>query len=426
MDTLSVGHYDSHISTTSVGAYLRQANTGMNLPGDFRQRFRTDTYHSDLKFPPPKAETLQYYWQAPAQLAGTSVQALQNFLHAAGFLASIKNEGLFDYQTQAAVRLFQAYQRIVSGDTDMDIDGMVGPHTQASMDIWKQHAPSNAWTTPSPTDRGKALLELMKQWKANCQQHPPAYVEQVQDASSKGDTQTVNNWQFNEADIHLIGIRNNLDGIKEYPKENDLFLLVIKGKLFVFRGSTVPNNKMVAVKGKDQKGNLVKQAPFLVEGQHHYRISWHKRSSSCKIYQALAPASQGVLVYRDYNGDQVLDAGDTKAGLTPPNGTIHIHWSGRVGNNWSAGCQVIDALRFLRPGDTAPVDCSAYSATTYTGLTAGQGKGAFQILMDLIYAGSQTGLDTLVHYSLIDWTEFERLQQAHPLLSLSDTLKALG
>ena len=68
------------------------------------------------------------------------------------------------------------------------------------------------------------------------------------------------------------------------------FVLLIKGLVFKFQGSTDPGAT------SHQLG-----APFLVQGQHDYHFGWHKNH-----HLAVRPSDKGVLVVRS-KGDFRLD-----------------------------------------------------------------------------------------------------------------------
>ncbi|WP_128763084.1 hypothetical protein [Leeuwenhoekiella aestuarii] len=162
---------------------------------------------------------------------------------------------------------------------------------------------------------------------------------------------------------------------------------------------------------------------FLVEGQHKYRLSWHKISSAQKIYKALRPYSKGVLVYRDKIAKNALTDADIKAGLDEPNTTINIHWSGDGNTNFSAGCQVIAGRSYIDPDGTL-IDCSPYSAISYSGLSNGQTHGAYNVLSDLVVCYNKLGDDT-VWYTLGRENNLKEIVNTFPIDFLEKTLNQL-
>ena len=85
------------------------------------------------------------------------------------------------------------------------------------------------------------------------------------------DTRKVARVGLHPGHVHLVGIRRN----EKSNKFDDIFVLLIKGLVFKFQGSTEPGASSNAA-----------GAPFLVQGQHDYHFGWHKSQ-----YLALRPAS---------------------------------------------------------------------------------------------------------------------------------------
>ena len=158
---------------------------------------------------------------------------------------------------------------------------------------------------------------------------------------------------------------------------DDLFVLLINGLVFMFVGSTEPG---VLADGANAY-------PFLVTGQHRYSFGWHKQSDGKKIFQALKPATGGVLIVRS------KDLALTDADLTTQaerNGSINVHWG--PGSHWSAGCQIMQGRAYVDPQGQLR-DCSAFAATGYAALGTKrngiiQTKGAYTLLADLVTAFS--------------------------------------
>jgi hypothetical protein len=105
-------------------------------------------------------------------------------------------------------------------------------------------------------------------------------------------------WDFSpKQHVHLVGIRSS----SVTGKFDDIFVLLLKGLVFKFQGSTEPGAT------KSPLG-----LPFLVIGQHDYHFGWHQ-----KRYLALRPKSldTGVLVARskDMNFDEADLAMDSNA-----------------------------------------------------------------------------------------------------------------
>jgi hypothetical protein len=198
-------------------------------------------------------------------------------------------------------------------------------------------------------------------------------------------TRKVAQWDFRPLEnIHLIGVRRN----EFNGKSDDIFVLLIKGLVFKFQGSTEPG---VA---EDAAGY-----PFLVQGQHDYHFGWHK-----KTYLALRPQST-VLVVRS-KGDNRLDDADLKNGLEV-NGSINIHWGGKgmAGElkDWSAGCQVISGSVYIDPVDQL-IDCTKFAAIRSTDPITDPAKtrGAYNVLVDLVTALSSDQASAVKYTLLIE------------------------
>jgi hypothetical protein len=127
-------------------------------------------------------------------------------------------------------------------------------------------------------------------------------------------------------------------------KFDDLLMLLVKGLVFEFHGSTKPRSG----------GPSRKALPFLLNSQHLYQFGWHKST-----YLALRPPQFGVLVVRS-KGNKRLDSSELRLNNTERNDSIDIHWGGmgmrRPVNDWSEGCQVINSSLYLNP-DNEVLDC---------------------------------------------------------------------
>ena len=116
------------------------------------------------------------------------------------------------------------------------------------------------------------------------------------------------------------------------------FVLLIRGLVFKFQGSTEPGGTRAIPTGP----------PFLVQGQHDYHFGWHRQS-----YLALRPRrlDRGVLVGCVFQGSRASSWSDAdlKNGLEA-NASINIHWGGKGlqfdVKTWSEGCQVINGSLF--------------------------------------------------------------------------------
>jgi hypothetical protein len=205
----------------------------------------------------------------------------------------------------------------------------------------------------------------------------------------------VKDWDFNHKNTHLIGIRRKGQAAGAV-KFDDVIILLIRGLVFKFQGSTDPGHT------KNVAG-----APFLVQGQHNYHFGWHMISASERSHLALKPISSlnakpsGVLVVRSKD-DYVLTDADLAKGLEPC-ATINVHWGGEGGDkevsNWSEGCQVITGLGYLNH-QGQPIVCSKFTAVNAGALGNGKTKGAYNVLND-VAAALSSDLNNTVKYMLL-------------------------
>jgi hypothetical protein len=198
------------------------------------------------------------------------------------------------------------------------------------------------------------------------------------------DTRKVSDWEFSPTAIHLIGVRRS----EKTNKFDDLFVLLIKGLVFKFQGSTDPGATSNPL-----------GAPFLVQGQHDYHFGWHKSQ-----HLALRPSDKGVLVVRS-KGDFRLDDADVSKGLEA-NSTIHIHWGGKGQtfdvNNWSEGCQVLNGSAYIDPNNEK-IDCSSFVATNNGEVASNPSKtrGAYNLVADLVLGLGSDLAGNAVLYTLL-------------------------
>lgn len=338
-------------------------------------------------------------WRSFRKENASEVSELQRFLHQAGFMPRGVIDGVFDYVTQAAVRLFQEYVRTIdpNGDATMLPDGIVGSGTNAHIARWKQNKMVSDWGTASidnASEEYTTWVQLLQKAKSHYMQNPGPIMEQVNKISKTHSTLKATDWDFGTDKIHLIGIRRKQDSIQHDRKNDDLFVLLINGMVFKFWGSTDPSVRMA------QRADEA----FLVEGQHKYRFGWHKVWKESKVYRALKPYDPaGVLVLRDRKNDNALTDADVTTQNGNPveiNNSINIHWSGIGGLNHSAGCQVIAGKSYMNNHNNA-IDCARFASPGYSGLNSSnkKTKGAYNVLADLVVCYSKPGTDSL-YYTL--------------------------
>jgi len=330
---------------------------------------------------------------APQVPGALSVREIQQLLKAAGFFPGGKDDGIFGYRTLSAVRLFQEYLRSVEGQ-DLVPDGDVGPKTQAALQRWragglkpKAWLPAiEAWGAGKPPADYAAWLDLLRAAKARVLAKPEAVHQLINGFGKPTDTRKVADWSYDDPkQIHLVGIsRQTAMGLSD-----DVFVLLIKGLVFKFQGSTEPG-------GTKNAGG----PPYIVPGQHDYRFGWHGGK-----YLALRPKAVGVLVVRQPTLDVPLDTRWT--GRAPETvGDINIHWGGRglqgkVGA-WSEGCQVIGGSVYIGPSGQL-VDCQSFCAvkSSEPGTVPGKTRGAYNVLVDVVTALGSDLPGNIVKYTML-------------------------
>ncbi len=365
-------------------------------------------------------------WVEPKSNPGNDIKALQSFLRDHGFMPGGRLDGVFGYWTLSSVRLFQEYIRSVEGKTAIGIpDGRVGSGTHEHMMRWrkdniycewgpqKSEDPANQFNWPFASREYDLWMNLLPRVQSGYLQalrnssDTPHQLElfqlqEVKNFPGKTDSVKIDDWTFNRDDIHLIGLRCFQERRERERGNDDLFILLMNGMVFKFWGSTDPKPEHTS-DGFE---------PYLAEGQHKYRFSWHKRSTASvhKVYKALVPYDKGVLVFRDWSKTDALNEDDIRKGLLynkygaknreNPNSTINIHWTFDGRNNWSAGCQVISGRSYINHnGDL--IDCSAFSAPSYGTVSSvstrgvKKNRGAYTFISDFVYAYSRPDQDYL-------------------------------
>ena len=376
--------------------YLGSCDAG-KIPSD-RKKFLT-LYHKDgltasaVSFRDDDRTT----WRAFRPGGTNEVAELQQFLFEAGFMPRGVIDGIFDYVTQSASRLFQEYVRTIDpeGDKTMVPDGIVGNGTMKHVQRWKDHGIVADWGASSTANPSKEFMDwitLLNKAKEHYITNPGPVMQAVNALPKTYSTLKANDWNFFKDEIHLIGIRRKQDEKTVKRTNDDLFILLVNGMVFKFWGSTDPSKSMT-------QNNI---PPSLVEGQHKYRFGWHKISSEQKIYRALKPYnSAGVIILRDLDRDNAFTANDLTVrenNSLEVNNSINIHWSGIGSSNWSAGCQVIAGKNYINNHNQL-VDCSKFASSAYSGLNASskKTKGAYNVLADLIVCYSKPGVDHVLY-----------------------------
>jgi hypothetical protein len=374
---ITLGCFDANVPESACNAYKDEVGRV------------TRVQLSDVVKGPDRIDLHPY---VPDQPNAMSIADVQRALKTIGFFPGGKIDGICGYRTQSAIRLFQEYVRSVE-KLDCLPDGRFGPKSQQHLQRWLDRHLVPKWSSTIERWNGNTLqgaeyaewLTLLEQVKTQYAANPNRMLQMVNEFGKPSDTRKIAQWDFSpKENIHLIGIRrSSFSG-----KFDDIFVLLIKGLVFKFQGSTEPGASSSAL-----------GTPFLVQGQHDYHFGWHK-----KTYLALRPQGPGVLVIRS-KGDMRLDEADLANGLEP-NASINIHWAGKGMTadvkNWSEGCQVINGSVYFNADDEL-TDCSAFAATNQGELNTNPQKtrGAYNVLLDLVIALASDMTTNSVKYALL-------------------------
>ena len=385
---IKLGVHDPDVPSKAIDAYLVSAQKMLNadLSGN-TPRLRGDQVGQFVSF-------------TPLHNGEMKVAEVQQFLEKAGFFPDAVIDGICGYRTQSAIRLFQEYARNFHPETLGGYpDGVFGPQSTAAAREWIRRNLQADWssinTTASATEHTE-WLRLLTLFREKSLSTPSPLLRKANTWTKKTATIKPAQWNIDPTRIHLIGIRYGADKGLTSRTYDDLFILLLNGLVFKFKGSTDP--------GSFSQGNL---PPFLVPGQHRYEFGWHGLGTPSKAYHALRPAQEGVLILRTRRSvtEEALDP----RSRVETNSTINIHWGGKgrgIVGTWSQGCQVITGDGYLNHHGTY-VDCSAFSALTGSNLGKRQNgiyqtKGAYSVLTDLVTALSgRSPENRTVFYTLL-------------------------
>jgi len=392
---IQLGSFDPAITPAAREAYAQRVK---------------DTTRVALTEVQPGCDRLAFEPCRPDARQSMTVAELQQALRRIGFFPGGQADGICGYRTLSAIRLFQEYVRSIEGQALVP-DGRFGPISETHLRRWLDQGLVPDWTpavdlwrtgATAGTEYG-AWLAFLEQVKAHHAGAASPVQQKVNDFARPTDTRKVAQWDFSPDAIHLVGIRRG----EQSGKFDDIFILLMKGLVFKFQGSTEPGHT------KDARG-----FPFLVPGQHDYHFGWHQRK-----YLALRPRSldRGVLVVRSKN---VTGFGDAELGRgLEANASINIHWGGkglkRDVSFWSEGCQVINGSLYGNHAG-ASIQCQAFAGMNDQEVDAARDKtrAAYNMLVDVVTAlGSDLAGDT-VRYMLLTEQDLDldpgiRAQIAH-------------
>ncbi len=337
------------------------------------------------------SDKLTFTKHTPDDKQPMTVRQVQQALSVSGFFPGGAADAICGYRTLSAIRLFQEYVRTIE-KLPCDPDGRFGPQSQGHLKRWIDSGNQTEWAPTIERWQAGTLAQVeYSEWLSLLGKVQEKYVEDpnlmlqlVNAFAGATDTKKVAQWDFNPSHVHLIGIRRN-----EFSgKFDDVFVLLIKGLVFKFQGSTEPG-----------ASSNTRGTPFLLQGQHDYHFGWHRRQ-----YLALRPQGKGVLVARSKD-DKRLDDRDLDNGLEA-NASINIHWGGKGGRfdvkTWSEGCQVINGTLYINHNNEF-IDCSGFAARNNTEVAENRSKtrGAYNVLLDLVTALSGDTGSSTVKYMLL-------------------------
>ena len=382
---IQLGSFDSGVSTSDREAYARQVEEITRL------RIVDVADGSDK---------LNFQQSSPEQQQPMTVADVQQGLRSVGFFPGGRADGICGYRTLSAMRLFQEYVRSVEKRPSLP-DGHFGSASQQHLRRWIDDHRVTDWAPTIERWRGGTLgqteytewISLLERVREQYIASPNRTLQLINAFAGITDTRRVAQWDFSTSgNVHLVGIRRG----EVSGKFDDVFVLLIKGLVFKFQGSTEPG-----------ASDNAQGVPFLVQGQHDYHFGWHK-----KQYLALRPQhlDRGVLVVRS-KGDMRLDDADLNNGLEA-NASINIHWGGKGMKydvkNWSEGCQVINGSVYINAQNEL-IDCSAFAATNNGEVASNPSKtrGAYNVLLDLVTALSSDLSGNSVKYTLLTEQDLE-------------------
>jgi hypothetical protein len=384
---ITLGCVDANVSDAQCAAYVqavtRRTRLSPERPAAGQDQIRL------MRMPPP------------ANGVATIAQ-VQQALKQVGFFPGGEADGICGYRTRSAIRLFQEYVRAVEGNDKFLPDGRFGPQTQAHLVRWAQSGQKPDWK--QKPGEYEAWVQLLGALKQKYSAAPGPVLTQVNAFTGKTATRKVADWTTTgDGVVHFIGVRR-----EEFRKPDgntlpdDIFVLLIKGMVFKFQGSTDPG----------QAGNTM-GAAILTHGQHNYQFGWHSGGSQL----ALEPQDPGVLIHRS-SGDLKLDERDIARGVSV-NGEINIHWGGPAGthvvNRWSQGCQVVGSTFYIDPSDT--LRKCWYTANGTADLAPTRTRGAYNVLSDLVIALSGDMPDQgAVIYTLLNESDLDLSPQLKGVL----------
>ncbi len=407
---IKLGSYDSDLTQEAITGYFVDVKNILDIDIDEgKQLLRGEKNAEWIPFVPYDGSL--------------KIATIQKMLRSFGFYPADTFNGICGYRTSAGIRLFQEYNRVFHPEILSDYpDGIVGSRTTAAIETWASKKMRANWmdvSADSPTAEFTQWIQVIRDYKHRSINEPSPLMKKGLKHRGVSSTLNPEKWIDDPTRIHLIGIRHNLEAPLASRRFDDLFVLLINGLAFMFRGSTEPG-----------ASSHPKGAPYLIPGQHLYGFGWHKISNKSEAYHALRPQKPGVLIVRALRG--IEESANNVNASAELNSTINIHWGGtgrRSVANWSEGCQVISGDRYINHHHHV-VECSAFSAINDDSLGkrvngALLTKGAYSVITDLVAAlPGRDRNDRTILYTLINLSDLSSSPEITDLVGQS--LEMLG
>ena len=227
---IQLGAYDDGVAPAVRDAYLKELEAITRVP---------------LAEIATSSDRIAFTAHSPGPREPMTVKAIQKALKDLGFFPGGKEDGICGYRTLSAIRLFQEYVRSVEKLPCLP-DGRFGPESQAHLQRWLDQGLQMTWAPTIEQWRAGTLgdteytqwLALLDRVKAHYLGAPGRMLQLVNAFGGKTSTRKVADWDFSPAHVHLVGIRRSEANLKF----DDILVLLIKGLVFKFQGSTDPGS----------------------------------------------------------------------------------------------------------------------------------------------------------------------------------------
>lgn len=235
-------------------------------------------------------------------------------------------------------------------------------------------------------------LEKLRALKTNLQGSPDPEFVRVASAGGASDTRPPAQWQFSPADLHLIGVRINVDqGQRVFDARNfkAFYVLLVDGKAFEFLGGTGYFT---------HDGKLA----FLAKGQHGLKLGAPRSD------RKLVPMGNGLRLIRDADNNSVLSPEDISKGfISSPVTDVAISWATGSNAITKSGQQLIFNQHYINPSNRI-VSLQGSGSDS-------QRQDAFQVFIGMVWNQSK---NQEIRYTLVDLTDFDANTQQEIILDI--------